>query len=586
MPVPASAPTGVFISEIANNYYSNSVSWIEVYNNSGASIELSNYSLRAPALNLSTQASTATATFALPQLTLQPNEYVVIASRVSADLQNTSSNVYISNAQNQVPYWQGDSGFVELIASGSTVDFVAFGSTTTKPVTASAWSGINVPAMSNTANSYNTAIVRPFASFRQTRTASDWAQVNFTTPGGINDVPAGVTDSDNDGIPDSAKVAGGTYAGQDLYAMGARKGQRDLFIHVDYLNSPDAGVKPQAGALDKIVQAFQKRNIAVHFDAGNLFAASVDASKHNLSGDVSHQRNHATCTQLLVSSKLTAGCSSLYAIKSAHFDIRRKPVFRYLLMANSQAPNGSGAASGSAEFLGDDFMVTLGGWGLTAGSTRLMNYQASTIMHELGHTLGLRHGGNEDATNKPNYYSMMNYFYQMTGLPNSQGMGVTQRYYYWLTNYQNQSANGYTKSNPFPESQLDDGPHSLTFKIDYSDGSSQPLNEDALLENLLIGRGSANGYFADWSGNGIDDQMPLIKDLNNSGSYSTLNDHNDWGSLVLNSRRNVNANNSGIGMEGSSKPAPGIRAFDPVATPFQHVIAEEAPFIAHMKHQH
>ena len=55
MPVPASAPTGVFISEIANNYYSNSVSWIEVYNNSGASIELGNYSLRAPAFNLSTQ---------------------------------------------------------------------------------------------------------------------------------------------------------------------------------------------------------------------------------------------------------------------------------------------------------------------------------------------------------------------------------------------------------------------------------------------------------------------------------------------------------------------------------------------------
>lgn len=585
MPVPTSAPVGVFISEIANNDYSNSASWIEVYNNSGANIELGNYSLRAPAFNLSTQARTETATFALPRLTLRPNEYVVIASRVSSDLQNTASSVYISNAQNQVPYWQGDSGFVELIAAGSTVDFVAFGSNTTKPVTANAWSGINVPAMSQTADSYNTAIVRPFTRFRQTRSASDWAQVNFTTPGGINDVPAGVTDSDNDGIPDSAKVAGGTYAGQDLYAMGARKGQRDLFIHVDYMNSPDAGVKPQASALDKIVQAFQKRNIAVHFDVGNLFAASIDASKHNLSGDVSHQRSHASCTELLAPSKLTAGCTSLYAIKSAHFEIRRKPVFRYLLMANSQAPNGSEAASGSAEFLGDDFMVTLGGWGLAAGSTRLMNYQAATIMHELGHTLGLRHGGHEDAVNKPNYYSVMNYFYQMTGLPNPQGQGVSQRYYYWLTHYQNQSANGYTKSNPFPESQLEEGPHALTFNIDYSDGSSQPLNEDALLESQLIGRGSATGYFADWSGNGIDDQTLLKKDLNYSGSNSILNDHNDWASLVLSSRRNANTNNSGIGMASTAKPAPNVRAFDPVATPFQHVITEEAPLITHMRLQ-
>lgn len=154
-----------------------------------------------------------------------------------------------------------------------------------------------------------------------------------------------------------------------------------------------------------------------------------------------------------------------------------------------------------------------------------------------------------------------------------------------MTHYQNQSANGYTKSNPFPESQLEDGPHALTFKIDYSDGSSQPLNEDALLESQLIGRGSATGYFADWSGNGIDDQTPLKKDLNYSGSNSILNDHNDWASLVLSSRRNANTNNSGISIASSPKPAPNVRAFDPVATPFQHVITEEAPLIAHMRLQ-
>lgn len=586
MPIPASAPVGVFISEVASNHDSNSVSWVEVYNNSGDSIDLSNFSLRAPAFNLTTQTSSGVTTFSLPQINIAPNSYVVIGARATSDLQSTLSNIYIVNAQNQVPFWQGDSGFVELISAEATVDFVAFGSSTAKPLTASAWSGMNAPAMNNKADSYNTAIVRPFTRFRQTRTASDWVQVNFTTPGGINDVPAGVTDSDNDGIPDSAKVAGGTYAGQDLYAMGARKGQRDLFIHVDYLNSPDPGTKPQASALDKIIQAFQKRNIAVHFDVGNLFAASADVSKHNLSGDVSHQRSHVSCTQLLVASKLTAGCTSAYAIKSAHFEIRRKPVFRYLLMGNSQTPSGAAAASGSAEFLGDDFLVTLGGWGLKANSTRLINYQASTIMHELGHTLGLRHGGNEDATNKPNYYSVMNYFYQMTGLPNPQGQGVSQRYYYWLTNYQNQSAYDYSKANPFPESQLDDGPQSLTFKIDYSDGSSLPLNEDALLESQLIGRGSAIGYFADWISNGIDDLTLLKKDLNNSGVISILNDHNDWASLVLSSRRNVNANNSGVGIAGNFKPALNVRAFDPVATPFQPVMAEKAPVIAHLKHPH
>ena len=40
--------------------------------------------------------------------------------------------------------------------------------------------------------------------------------------------------------------------------------------------------------------------------------------------------------------------------------------------------------------------------------------QAGTLMHELGHTLGLYHGGagTNDYNCKPNYLSVMNYLYQ------------------------------------------------------------------------------------------------------------------------------------------------------------------------------
>ncbi|WP_066370861.1 DUF11 domain-containing protein [Herbidospora mongoliensis] len=44
--------------------------------------------------------------------------------------------------------------------------------------------------------------------------------------------------------------------------------------------------------------------------------------------------------------------------------------------------------------------------------------QAGTIIHELGHALNLRHGGDTDVQWKPNYVSVMNYFFQ-TGIPNS-----------------------------------------------------------------------------------------------------------------------------------------------------------------------
>ena len=69
---------------------------------------------------------------------------------------------------------------------------------------------------------------------------------------------------------------------------------------------------------------------------------------------------------------------------------------------------------------GNDLLISLGGWGLkdVVGSARniLINYQAGTVMHELGHNLGLNHGGNEGVNDKPNYWSVMNYLYQLEGL--------------------------------------------------------------------------------------------------------------------------------------------------------------------------
>ena len=84
-------------------------------------------------------------------------------------------------------------------------------------------------------------------------------------------------------------------------------------------------------------------------------------------------------------------------------------------------------SSGKAEFggagkAGNDFMVTLGAWDHGPDGVRgtaddrpggTLAQQAGTFMHELGHTLGLAHGGNDEGNYKPNYHSVMNYLWQV-----------------------------------------------------------------------------------------------------------------------------------------------------------------------------
>jgi hypothetical protein len=79
----------------------------------------------------------------------------------------------------------------------------------------------------------------------------------------------------------------------------------------------------------------------------------------------------------------------------------RSRAFRYCLWGGVDADDGDGFA----ELPGDQFAVSLDGF----NADRSRDNQASTFIHELGHTLGLRHGGVDDINYKPNFFSNMNY---------------------------------------------------------------------------------------------------------------------------------------------------------------------------------
>jgi hypothetical protein len=81
-------------------------------------------------------------------------------------------------------------------------------------------------------------------------------------------------------------------------------------------------------------------------------------------------------------------------------------------------------SSGSGDLPGGDGLVTLGFWG--HGFVGSDFIRAATTVHELGHNLKLSHGGDAASGGllncKPNYLSIMNYMFQLSGLRDDAGV--------------------------------------------------------------------------------------------------------------------------------------------------------------------
>jgi len=327
-------------------------------------------------------------------------------------------------------------------------------------------------------------------------------------------------DSDGDAMQDCWEIEGYDDNGDgvpevNLPAMGANPQHKDIFVEVDWMEAgpgESKSHKPMAVAIDRVVQAFAnspvnnpdgQTGITLHVDygQGGLFNGGNEIA-------------HLDVIVPNISEK--DDWSNFSMIKRFEFAKARYKIFRYCVFgcrSNSSTSTQSGI---TRDIPHSDFTVTLGGW-RSAPGTELE--QAGTFMHELGHCLGLRHGGDEPMHFKPNYLSVMNYAFQVYGLIKDSNGGVFDYSRFVLP--------------PLDENALDEriglngGP-----AIDHY-GTRFSKNPDTLVIAY-----KANGPI-DWDQDGIPNEPLVQRDINwyhnlgGQGRTVLKASWNDWSNLTF-----------------------------------------------------
>jgi hypothetical protein len=337
--------------------------------------------------------------------------------------------------------------------------------------------------------------------------------------------PGGETnDFDGDGLLDCWETDGIDFNndGQidfDLPAMGADPERKDVFVEIDWMPQH----KPNNEALDMVKERFENGPVDCAPDGSNCQGVNLHILVDEEAVPHSVELSFASCTSASsqvpdfdeVKANRFGTAAERNDANSENILNARRLVYRYALFAHNLL--GLGGTSGCAELPGNDFVITLGSWTQINGhGVGTVDQQAGTFMHELGHTLNLRHGGGDNINCKPNYLSVMSYTHQI--------------------------------DNHYIHGRV----------LDYSSSNLATLNENSLNEVFGIGGPpdlktaygpfpaamSSAGVAIDWNRNGNDMDMNVSADINRlsntnsgcTGAEAILKGHDDWRNLQYNFR--------------------------------------------------
>jgi hypothetical protein len=314
---------------------------------------------------------------------------------------------------------------------------------------------------------------------------------------------AGLPDNDCDQLADEWETSG--YNG--LILPGANPNHKDVYLELDYMNLH----APRSGVVSAVVTAFDNSGVSnPDGDPGITLHVDVD--------EVIPHQNSITMWSTFDTLKDTwFGTSDAERANSALMQAKDN-TYHYALFIHQY--NGL-SSSGLAELPGDDLVISLGapGWGTVNGhNVGTTDQQKGTLMHELGHNLGLRHGGDVDENCKPNYLSVMSYSFQLSNFVSNRPLDYSK-----------------SKLNPLTEAAGLDEPNGVSPASTPSGLSTVYGPNSALVSPPL--NSALNPI--DWKRDGDTTDNDVTANINNLGSgtgcTSTLNTplggYKDWTNL-------------------------------------------------------